>query len=444
MQLTICLLTKGREKYLDQILWSFQGALRDSSIRFLILDNGSPISVSQRLLAWQKSNSASIHIVRLEENDSRPSVLWQHLYRHNVDWVIFPSDDDELRPEVIEDWRTALKRKPNLVGFATSAAVINETGDLTGEIFIPSAFRSTGLKRMALAFHEPPFHWPSLFIRLSKLPRELPSSRFVFDWWVGIQLLLAGEVEISKSIGINYRVHPEQESFLAPLNRKYFEAQVWQVDLLNNNQFKGWAVGLTDDERIEFWQYITKQKPIYGDPNYSRPVLATLHRELSKIMSSPQSSMKLSADFALLNGVLLRDGETRNLIHEMPRLTITSRGNVRIIAQSDVCSDILEASGLIRGSDQSEVFHLSCSHSSKKSCEIRFDCSKLFPSSPVLNADLLINQLTRYYEKRNETEFILTSGERMMVGLLRTWKRRLPQFIQTFLRTLKNATIQKN
>ncbi|TRZ86136.1 MAG: glycosyltransferase family 2 protein [Streptomycetaceae bacterium] len=444
MQLTICLITKGREKYLDQILRSFDGALKDSSVRFLVIDNGSPTLVAQRLQEWQRANSASVDIVRLDVNDSRPSVLLQHLYNLEADWVIFPSDDDEFQPGIIDDWRNALRRRPDLVGFATSAAIINERGDLTGEVLIPSAFRSSGLARIAWALHEPPFHWPSLFLRLSKLPLELPSSRFVFDWWVGIQLLLVGEVEVSNSIGLNYRVHPEQESFLAPLNRKYFEAQVWLFDLLNTEQFKEWAISLTDDERIEFWQFVTKQKPIYSDPNFSRPVFATLHRELIIKMISPESSMRLSADFALLNGILLRDGETKNLIYGIPQLTMADRGNVRIIAQPDVCSDILEASALIHGSEGSEVFHLSCSHSSKKSSEVRFNCSKLFSGSPVLNADLLINELTNYYGKRIESDFILTSGERIVISLLRTWKRRLPWFIRRFLRTLKNSTIQKS
>ena len=443
MQLTICLITKGREKYLDPILRSFEGALKDTEIQFLILDNGAPPSVSLRLQAWQRRNATSVRIERLEVNDSRPSVLLHHLYKNEVEWVIFPSDDDEFRPEIIDVWRDTLKRKPNIVAFATAAAVINERGVLTGEVLIPSAFRSSGLERAAGALHEPPFHWPSLFLRLSKLPKELPSSRFVFDWWVGIQLLLAGEVEISESIGLNYRVHPEQESFLAPLKRKYFEAQVWLVDLLGSEQFKEWAIALTDAERIEFWKFVSKQKPIYGDPNFSRPVLAMLYRELESFMISTESSMTLAGDFALLNAVLLKDGETKNLIPGMPQLVTEDRGNVRIIARSDVCKEISEACELICGTELSEEFYLSCNHSSKGSSQIKFDCSKLFLGYPAINADLLINGLSRFYEKQNDSDFTLTSGERLMINLLRIWKKRLPPFILGFLRKLKTASILK-
>ena len=443
MQLTICLLTKGREKYLEQILRSFEGALKDTAVRFLILDNGSPLSVGQRLQAWQETNAESVKIIRFEVNDSRPSVLWQHLYNNDVDWVIFPSDDDEFKPEIIDVWRDALSRKPNIVAFATSAAVINEKGDLTGDVLIPSAFISSGLKRTAGALHEPPFHWPSLFLRLSKLPKELPNSRFVFDWWIGIQLLLAGEVEISESIGLNYRVHPEQESFLAPLKRKYFEAQVWLVDLLASEQFKDWAIGLTDAERIEFWQFVSARKPIYGDPIFSRPVIATLYRELERIMISRESSMKLAGDFALLNAVLLKDGETKNLIRGIPPLTTEDRGNVRFIVQTDVCNEISMAASLIFGTELSEKFSVSCNHSSNGSSEIRFDCSKLFPGYPTINADLLINDLSSFYEKRNDSDFTLTGGERLMINLLRTWKKRLPPFVQRSLKRLKTNSFSK-
>jgi glycosyltransferase involved in cell wall biosynthesis len=233
MKLTICLVTKGREQYLDQILSSFEPLLNDDAIEFLIIDNGTPVGIRERLNHWGYLNPNCVKIIRLETNDSRPSTFWNKVVEEGADWTVFPSDDDEFRPEIIAAWRSAIHRNSELVGFAASAEVMNANGSLTGEKLEPSArrFQST-LDQLASALHEPPFLWPSLFIRVSKLPIVVPNSRYAFDWWIGINLLIAGEVETTDMVGINYRVHVEQESFLAPLRRKYFEAEFWVDDFL--------------------------------------------------------------------------------------------------------------------------------------------------------------------------------------------------------------------
>ena len=48
MRLTVFLVTKGREKFLDEILNSFE-RLFEYDVDFLILDNGAPKSIGVKL-----------------------------------------------------------------------------------------------------------------------------------------------------------------------------------------------------------------------------------------------------------------------------------------------------------------------------------------------------------------------------------------------------------
>ena len=438
MKLTICLQTMGREKYLDQILRSFEGALLDPLVSVVILDNGAPNSVSQRLKVWQENKPDAIRVIRLEENDSRQSGAWHALFSGVEDWVIFPSDDDEFRPEIIMEWQSALTRNPNLVAFASAAAVMDEAGALTGEVRRPALpINSSKIEQISTAFHEPPFHWPSLFFRRSKLPLVLPNSRFAFDWWVGIHLLLAGEVQVTDSIGINYRVHSEQESVLAPLRRKYFEAQVWLEDILRGNQFGDWFHTLNDASKLELWNRMNVTKPIYGDLFFSKSIIEILYKQLLPTMKYSESAIQMTDDYALSHGVLLRDGETKHLMQDFLPLNLLILGNVRLEVDFVTCEDIQVASTLIRGSESATIFRLYCGHSLKRSNGFKFDCSKLHHGDAAINADLIINELTSYFEKRNDFELTLTGGERIMVSILRKWKHRLPKYLKRSLIHLK-------
>jgi hypothetical protein len=438
MELTICLITKGREKYLNSILESFESVLDDPSVHVVIVDNGAPSGVSNRLLSWQRRNPLKVDLMRLEVNEPRPSVLLRSLRDFGVDWVVFPSDDDEFQPEIVTEWRNSLKRKPDLVGLAASAAIMNERGTLTGEVLFPSAMMTVGLNRIASSFHEPPFIWPSLFMRLSKLPEVLPNTRFVFDWWISIQLLLVGEVEVTPSIGINYRVHPGQESFLAPLNRKYFEGLFWLEDLLHSQEFDNWNSKLDDLARIEFWRLILGKKPIYGDPVFSKPLLATIFRKLTLLMKSSDLSKRIAGSYALSNGVFLKDGETKHLIRDSLAVTQPSLGNIRVQVRPGACKDLTEASKLIVGSEESALFHVYCKHSNRDTTAVRIDCLQFFPSHPELNSDLLINELTKHAESQEDATLTITSGERLMITLQRNWKKKLPASIRMLLRKLKS------
>lgn len=427
MNLTICLWTKGREKFLDEILESIESALIDPAVRFLIIDNGAPPPVSKKLRDWQQLNSNSGDLVRYSANEPRPSIFWQELRSRGVDWVVFPSDDDVFRPEILNEWKSTIAGKPWLRCFASSAILINENSEQTGEILTPTAFGDkTTVDQVASAFHHPPFVWPALFLRATSIPLEMPNSRFAFDWWIGLHLLIAGEVAVTKSIGINYRVHPEQESFAAPLRRKYFEAQVWLNDLVQSVEFKNWVRGLGDSEKVRFWSQLVHNVPVYGDPIFSKPVLASIYAEIIKSCKSPETSQNISNEYALLNGVFLRNGEAKHFIHETNTSQIQMSGNIRSSLVHEVCSELREATLLFAGDSIREEIILSCEHSKSNPKGVKIECSRFIVGNSTANADLILTQLTEIYQNRGDFNFTLTGGERLVINILRAMKHRIP------------------
>lgn len=438
MKLTVFLVTKGREKFLDQILNSFE-KLFELDVDFLILDNGAAHSIGTKLKSWQDKNPSRISIVTFEINDSRQSTYWKVLKDNNVDWVVCPSDDDEIRFEIIADWEKALNQNPDIVGFAAAAAIMDENGNLTGEILSPTASRyKTSVERMAGGFYEPPFHWPSLFIRASSLPAVTPNSRYAFDWWLGLRLLIAGTVVTSESIGVNYRVHPQQESFLAPLRRKYFEAHIWINDLANSAEFIEWVQSLSDPERVRFWDLLLKALPIYGDSDFSRPILNTIYMNLVKTSSSAQTAIVLANRYAFSTGVFLKNGEVKNLISQLPSLLNGMEGNIKVSSAPNVCDRINFACEEISSESAIHRYVVSCIHSGKHKGAIEIDCEILHENLNEINADLIVGQITEYLEKSGDLSLIITSGEKILIQTFRKWKSRLPKFLRTYMRTLKS------
>lgn len=441
MKLTVCLVTKGREKYLDQILGSLEPLLEDTNISVLIIDNGAPAKISERLAIWQSLHSKSVKIRRFELNESRSSLSWNIVREEGVDWAIFPSDDDEFHPEIVEAWRLALQRNPKLVGFATSAAIIKADGSLTGEILTPSAARhESGLDQLAAALHEPPFLWPSLFLRVSKIPKIVPNSRFVFDWWIGLNLLIAGEVYTSHLVGINYRVHMEQESYLAPLRRKYFEAEFWIDEFLRSQEFFTWASALSDVEKLTLWKKVMTNKPIYADPHCSQVPMASLRRVIMKSSSSSKVESEIVTRSALEQGVLLKDGDAKNLIYSSETDLNFIPGNLKIGFDKDVCTPVRHASNSLVGGNGDREIRIYCQHSSKGQNAIFVDCSKFVSNMPEINVDKIVNIITAHFEDNGDLELTLTSGERFVIQLLRKWRYRLPSRFRMVFRNKRSKS----
>jgi len=441
MNLAICLVTRGRQQYLDQILRSFESALRDQDVRVHLIDNGSDSVCKEKLIKWQNANFESVTLHRLEQNDPRYSTLWPLIIGTGADWILMPGDDDEFRSEILAEFKSAVAENPKLVAFAASAAVMDANGIHLGETLTASiSYSDSQIERLASAFHEPAFVWPSLFFRASIIDPKVPSSRYAFDWWAGINLLIAGDVMTSPSIGLNYRAHLGQESNLAPHRRKYFEGSLWLDSLVRSERFSVWVGTLADSEILNFWRLVLQRQPIYGDAYFAHPILSSLARLLMDSSKSPETAIEIAGELALLAGVFMKDGEAITLVNNPTPISSPSPGNIHADPNLGVCNTIRKACELIRGSDLAKQFFISCSHSEKTSESIYIDCRMLDPQvSSDQTADRIISEITQFCEDRGDYEMAISNGERLVLRLIRNVKAKLPGHIKVYLRRLKNS-----
>ena len=429
MQLTICLLTKGREKYLNQTLNSFEKLFKFDFISFLIFDNGSNSKCELILKEWSSTYLSRVKYIRVEQNESRFSKNWQTIKNNVDDWIIFPGDDDEFNWEIIEEWEKIVTKNPSIVAFAASADVIDEKSKRTGIALKPSINQNyEEILKVAKAIHAPPFHWPSLFFRASKISSQIPNSRFVCDWWIGINLLMVGEVFITDTPAIKYRRHSEQESFLAPLRRKNFEALIWIEDLVRSHDFDIWLKSLSDLEKFTFWKYLQKFRPIYNDEIFGNILLANLFYIIKKSLNNSNLIEEITQDFAIQNGVFLLASATKNLIKQSDVSIESSFANFSIVKNGDNCSKVNLAIGKINYRLESPKFAIYCKHASKLKNGIKIDCSKLKAGDIDFNLDFIITSLTNSLEKNGYFNFSITPNERLLVANFRRFKKILPSY----------------
>jgi len=427
MNLTICLLTKGREIYLNKTLSSFEKLFKFSFVNFLIYDNGSNSKCELILREWSNINSSRVKYIRIEQNDSRFSISWKSIKDSVDDWIIFPGDDDEFNWEIIEEWKEAINTNPDIVAFAASADVINEKSERTGTLLKPNVSQSYNkVFRIAEAIHYPPFHWPSLFFRASKISFIIPDSRFVCDWWIGINLLMSGEVVTTNSPAIKYRRHSEQESFLAPLRRKNFEALIWIDELVRGLDFKYWLDNLSDLEKIAFWKHLLQFLPIYGDNVFGNILLADLFYVIRKSLYTNYLVEEITQDFAIHNGVLLIDTATKNLIQHTDISGKSSFANFFIEKDTNHCSKINLAISKLNYRPESPNFAIYCRHSSRLKKGVKIDCTKLKVDDIDFNLDFIVTSLTNSLEKSGYFNFSITPRERSLISYLRKFNIFLP------------------
>lgn len=440
MNLTICLLTKGRERYINQALASFEPFLQDPDVRILLIDNGSEFSIKERLQEWQSKSPQSISLVRFDVNESRPSSLWPTIFNAGIDWVWMPGDDDQLKPDILAEWRAAVYENPNLVAFALSAAVMNEDSSLTGEVLFPQAgFSNSKIEQVVMALHRTPFIWPSLLFRVSKVNPIVPSSRYAFDWWVSINLLMAGDIKTTKSIGVNYRVYSKQESGLAPSRRKHFEGLLCLDDFIKSDVFDHWMHGLDDHERILLWRGMSQREPINGDLTFARPLIFSIARMLMDTALSSSTASQIAGELASENGVFLKKGESVHLIRNSRDSIIGEHpANIRVTLSVGTCNEVVAASRLLNGPETGQHFKISCKHSRGKTASVIVDCKSLLPGEHAMNADLIINAITSFCEERNDFELLLSSEERAGLLLWRSLKNRLPNKLKAYLRKVEH------
>lgn len=442
MKLTICLVTKGREEFIDDVLDSFLPFLEDQDVEVFLIDNGTTSICRRKLANWQAAHSASSRLIRFETNEPNYAIIWQLILDAKIDWIIMPGDDDLLRPEILAEWKAAVFENPNLVAFGASALVMSEEGVSSDVMLYPAIAKSDSkIEQVATALHGPAFIWPSLFFRIPKVSPKVPSSRYAFDWWVGLNLLISGDTQTTASVGIDYRVHSRQETNVAPLRRKFFEGALWLGNFTRSDTFVMWIHSLSDEERVLLWKFLCKKSPIYGDAFFGGPLMMSLAQMLMDTSKNSRTALELASELALLNGIFLKDGEANCLVRQDGQSLDKVSSNIRIIPASDICDRLMGASRWFTGSDGTLLFRIACKHSKKRIGYVFIDCDSLSQDEPATNADLIIVAVTDFCESRNDFAMAISSSEKRILLIMRSLQNGMPRKMKLLLHWTWNSRI---
>lgn len=433
-RVTLCLVTKGRPKYQDALLRSFEQALEYEYVEVFIILNGVLDETKESFLRWSEGFSNRVTFHFSEFNEPSISKFWQEIISVQTEWIMFPSDDDVLNGEFFMEWGRVDESVLENDAVSTYLNLIDSNGKNRGILREPSYSQSlSDMENFAKAFHECPFLWPGLIIKVDSLPREIPKTRYVTDWWVGLYLIFSGRIYSWSKTVTNYRVHDEQEGSVAPLGRKNFEGLTHLSGFIDSEVFTSWVNAQPKSQLLNFLSFIRKYPPLYGDPKFSSELVSRL---TSKVVTERnESSLILSAHLtnAISHEVLLDSNQLRYVISDELDIPTVSRSFnfsplvnkavcdiVRVLVDSDNLEDFLEP-----------MISIGCLHSSKESSDIILDCSLPNASDSLLD-QLLLNS-TIYLEKKDGFQPRISPFEYKLIKIVRVLKRLSPRLLNSLL-----------
>jgi hypothetical protein len=423
--LTICLVTQGRDA-VEEFIESAKSFSGLEYVNFLVIDNEAPKEISKLLSNWS-ANQPRTKVIVCKKNTTNFNELWPLIKENSSDWIIFPGDDDRLLVDGFVTWKSIIERDQHLEAVAMSVKIIDFEGKDTGEIVSPE-FSDTSRKEvnLAQALHSPPFVWPSLFIKKSAISGPFPNSRFVFDWWMGLNLVTKHNVGSSKVCVLEYRRHPLQESNMVSLNRKFFEGVYWLDEFLSSPVFVSWVKSIEDNSHRIFWKTVFVKLPLYGDRDLSNLLLFNLAKILMRNSSSRELHNQVLADLSLALGSLQHDANLCGLIGNSSE---SHFGNLRILNTELVCPILSALLHCFQGSDSSYAVTLSCEHDFNHSDGVYVLCSSYLGRTERQQLDLLVRDISLQLERKGLMVFKISPRERSLILSLRKYKSRIPERI---------------
>ena len=444
MKLTICLVTKGREKYLAEALKSYESFLSTGEVDIIIIDNGSDTISRNILCDWKMKHDLQVHYYRCENNEKLGiPYFWKVIGSYEPQWILFPGDDDVLVFDIFNQWKKILKNNNSLNAFAASGQVVNSKGDITGEIRLPAILGAlSDIEKTAQALFEPPFFWPCLFMRYSAVPEAVISSRFVFDWWVGLQLVLNGSIETSKHIGLKYRVHEMQESFQASSRRKHFEGFNMVSSVINSVSFENFLERLTDIELSMFFNLCIDKKLLYAQPEYNMALMNDLTFKVIKYAKSNLVKTEIAEKYLRGSGIYTKKYDLETIFNRLELPYQESLGNVGVIFSENTCTSVTRAGKYFR-TDGFNMVTIGCVHSISKSKYTQINCEMMDEFDEKDVADQILVALDEIAVNQGVLNFIVSPFEKKLITIYRSLKLSTPGFVRKYLFRFKTIILRK-
>ena len=445
MKLTICLLTKGRKEYLEEALSSYEKFINTGNVDVILLDNGSGLESKQILLNWKLKFDSKVFYIRNEiNNPSGFTMFWDQLKSFNPDWILNPGDDDILVFDVYEKWVKAVENNPSLNAFASSAEIIDSFGRITGEIRVPSINGiSDQIKLISNSIYQPPFFWPSLFFKFSAIPTPVIRSRFTHDWWIGLHLILKGQIQSTESIGVKYRVHKNQESFQSSNRRKFFEGYNMLITVFNSDEFKKLLESMTSSEIEKMLELCIINKPLYAQPEYFLSLMRDLSANIIKAKNSNLINSIVAEKYVLSAAIYQKMNDLENIYTGLDSSKIESLGNINVIFSENVCKNLLSAKKFFN-ENMIDNFRISCKHSKFYRKSTVINCEDFDRLEDFEIADVILLSIDKNLENKGVLNFIMTPFERELVIFYRNLKLKIPNLIKRDLVRIKKFIGEKN
>jgi hypothetical protein len=428
MRFTYCLVTKGRPNYLLEALASLREVLCNPDVQVVIIDNGCPVSTSQMLQSWCLEYGDRAIYIRFDVNQTAAPRVWAALRELSIDWITFPGDDDVVCSDFLSAAREMSDKNKSLTAISASMRIIDSFGKPTGQIRTPMKFEGNRVQFLANSLHQPPFLFPALFIKFDAVAMSLPSSRFIFDWWLSLNLISLGNIVTTDTSAINYRIHDGQESAAAPARRKYFEAQVVLSRFINSIEFENFLGNLSDGEKLSFCSSLQMKSPIYGDLEFGSTLLFNIILKVADSMVDSNLAADLIGQYAAVGGTFLRAGEISSFLAPNQHDVANNSRNFDFRIVEGSCEQFLPLEENFVG-DRREMpsFSIGCKHA-KASPQYLLDCN-LGNISVYEVADSLILKITTDLEVDGVYDYKISNTERVIVTLFRKLKSKVPKFV---------------
>lgn len=430
MKLTICLITKGRYSYLEKALKSYECFLDTGLVNVILIDNGADAKSGKLLRDWRDENPSLVKYFKSEDNNPIPyHFFWKKIQSLDPEWIVFPGDDDILILEAFHNWRLVLQAQPDITAFATSARVIDKSGKATGSISAPAIIGlSDKIKALSKSLHEPPFFWPGLYFKFDAITTAVPQSRFVFDWWIGLQLVLTGKIHNTTYVGVEYRVHENQESFQASSRRKYFEGFHMIMEFISSKNFSDQIELMSTNEILDLLYLCYDEQPLYSQTEYANAILRELTFRFLKLPQTLNVTDEIIEKYLLNFGILTKRSDIKGFFLDSKLHFSDSKGNISIKLLDNACGRLHDAS-ILFNQTLDVKYIISCRHSKQLVGAIKINCDDLEGLTVVEIADKILLTINLNLELNGILSFKMTPFEKVLIVRLRQVKFKLPKFV---------------
>ena len=445
MKLSICLVTKGRKEYLLDALNSYEKFIATGEVDVIIIDNGSDVLSKEILYNWKLKHDSKVSYYRVETNEKVGTpFFWEIIRTFSPEWIIFPGDDDVLIFDIYDEWIKALRNNGHLNAFAASSQIIDAQSKLTGEIRVPPVMGVVNqYELIALSLHEPPFLWPCLFFRFSAISNSVFYSRFSFDWGIGLHLVLQGQIESTKLVGIKYRVHGNQESFQASNRRKFFESFNMLTTIINSDVFSQFLKSLTNSELDKFLDLFITNKPLYAQSEYYNGILKDLAFNIIKVAKDNSLKIEIAEKYVLAAGIYTKSDDLDNIYTGLGLPNKGSKGNLALNFSERICENLRSVEKLFNQNSSTKI-DVSCKHSKFIRESVIINCKHFNKLVDYEIADIVLLAIDEHFQNKGSLNFIISPFERELIKFYRNLKLKLPNLIKKNLLQMKKFIGDKN